>query len=543
MVGHGIKRTSHGARFLALTLCLMHMTAANSEEEFERGYPPDKAIEHLNRIKSIHDKTLIVNQPQKNTSELIKSGFVDTRKKEGLKNEPAQRTTIAEATPYTEPRQIELDGLNSISNNKSTKSLQGQVLSRLQTMESLHQSSAISTFSGRVDLVLGGTAYSTVASRRSIGSGSGSKLYTYPQNALSTNYRLTLDIKTTFSGIDYLLVRLRGGDFGSSAFSGYRAYVPTAGLDVAYEGDTKGNLQVTRLFYRLPLAGDQLEIVFGPAIQTTDMLATQPTIYSGGDYILEVFRQAGIPMAYAYEFNQTSWDTGTGLGAWIRSKRNLRGERISFSANYLSPIASHGYAAHGGLGATHSRGKFMSQLAYGSSMWQLSGVYSYSQAESLIGLGTPKGGGWLLPKSLAHTIGFNAFWQPKGPGLIPSISVGWGLSRISTQHLLDGSTEAVMSWMVGLEWSNAFVDDGALGIGITQPPWAVKLKEKAMRSDINTATELWYRYPISDKISLTPAIFYLNQPFGITTGKRGYGQTGNPRFNVLGALLKVSIIF
>ena len=85
-------------------------------------------------------------------------------------------------------------------------------------------------------------------------------------------------------------------------------------------------------------------------------------------------------------------------------------------------------------------------------------------------------------------------WRPADSGLIPSISTGF-----STSSFPDHS-----SWYVGLEWDNPFITGNSLGVGDTGYDYT---------EDNNTLWELFYSMPVTDNITVTPAITYLSKPF------------------------------
>ena len=56
--------------------------------------------------------------------------------------------------------------------------------------------------------------------------------------------------------------------------------------------------------------------------------------------------------------------------------------------------------------------------------------------------------------------------------------------------------------------------------------------------------ELYYQVALSDKVTVTPAVFYLSRPFGELTGTtESYGGVGANSFGALGALVKTTFKF
>ena len=85
------------------------------------------------------------------------------------------------------------------------------------------------------------------------------------------------------------------------------------------------------------------------------------------------------------------------------------------------------------------------------------------------------------------------------------------------------------SWSLGLEWSDVLIDGHSIGMGVGQP-------EIASTIDDGLVWEWWTSWPISDSISVTPALFLLTRPLGEATPSQRTVQQ-------LGALVKTSFRF
>ena len=406
------------------------------------------------------------------------------------------------------------------------------------------QFSTTTKLRGKADMVIGGTSYtgdygsySNLVTRDSKGAKTGPQ----PQEAVSFNYRITLDLDTSFTGKDLLYTRLRSGNFQNSAFSGNSSsYVPLAYLDAA--NNNADVLKIDKLWYMFPALGDNAMVFVGPRIENYYMLASQPTLYAAGDYILKFFKDRGAPGVYGNS-------SGAGAGFWVATDRAKDGTRVSWSNSYVARDGAKGNPGEGGIFTDNSEGKFVSQLAYGNSQWQISTAYAYTQSNMTMGRGTPLGGASVAPYSNASSWALNAFWQPEYSGWIPSISLGWEVSWFNgsddrSPASLNGARSQSQTWMAGLEWDDAFADDNALGFGIGGAQWMTALKGGETPNDGNMVMELWYKFQVSDNISVTPALFYLSRPFGQLTGTSArYGGAGTDSFGTLGYLVKSTFRF
>ena len=72
----------------------------------------------------------------------------------------------------------------------------------------------------------------------------------------------------------------------------------------------------------------------------------------------------------------------------------------------------------------------------------------------------------------------------------------------------------------GLTWNDVFQKKNALGAAIGQPRFVTKVErrgESDFVADGNYAMELWYKFQVTNKIAVTPAIYWLSRPYGFET--------------------------
>jgi hypothetical protein len=137
-------------------------------------------------------------------------------------------------------------------------------------------------------------------------------------------------------------------------------------------------------------------------------------------------------------------------------------------------------------------------------------------------------------------VGISGYWQPTNTGLIPSISAGWGVNSASsdTINVLDGAQS--QSWYVGLQWADAFLKGNALGMAVGQPTFFTKSGDNSVTkpNDGNYAWEWWYKFQVTDNISVTPALYYLSAPLG-----QLQKDDGGTTFTNFGGLVKTTFKF
>ena len=81
---------------------------------------------------------------------------------------------------------------------------------------------------------------------------------------------------------------------------------------------------------------------------------------------------------------------------------------------------------------------------------------------------------------------------------MPSISTGYATADE------EGVSDDIDSWYVGLEWSDVFVEGNSFGGAIGSAP--------AYEDGVdNTMWEVFYSFAVSDNITVTPAIFGIDE--------------------------------
>lgn len=364
------------------------------------------------------------------------------------------------------------------------------------------------------------------------------------------NYDLRLDLNTSFTGEDLLKTRLRAGNFGNSPFGG-GGYVGLDAMEVAFgeEGD-EDEVNIDRLYYQFPV-GDDFTVTAGAKVRQDDMLAVWPSAYPA-DTIIDFFTYAGAPGAY-------SLTLGGGGGIWWENNG------WSISASYVSANADNGNPnrddafvdATGGIGTDAAASNGTAQIAYAADQWGIAAAYSYTSGDN--GAGLYAGNATPLAQTLStqgttNSYGVSAWWSPEDPGWFPSISAGWGYNDVNENDNSDDfiDSAASQSWYVGLQWEDAFVEGNALGFAVGQPTFvtSVEYDDDVDASDFvadgNYAFELWYKFQVTDNISVTPAVFYLSRPLGDITDGDGPvfgGGRGDDTFNNFGGLVKTTFRF
>jgi hypothetical protein len=411
----------------------------------------------------------------------------------------------------------------------------------------------------------GGPAFTGVKNEDGTFTGSRRKSadnYNAAYGATTFNYDVRIELNTSFTGKDLLFTRLRAGNF-DNAFNGNG--VNLTALDVASNSDD--SVFIDRLYYRFPV-GNQLEFNIGARARNTEFLGAKPGVYGDGrgDKILDYFAVWGAPGVY----NKATGGFG---GVIWKPTYKLWGGRFSATANYVAPNSDVGgvstddndylcSSSEGGIANDCSRASFLAQLGWTSKQFGLSAAYRYGQAGSNFRRGTNfvASNSWWLANGESNSVAVNGYWQPLKSGWLPSISLGWGLNSISDN---DKTTNAAgvdfavprvtesQSWYVGLQWDNVFWQGNAFGMAVGQPTFATQLDRgdcdtcSDFTNDGNYAWEWWYKFQVTDNISITPAIYYLSRPLGMFTNSVNSDGSldRNKTFDLLGGLVQATFKF
>jgi len=374
--------------------------------------------------------------------------------------------------------------------------------------------------------------------------------------ATAFNYDLSLYLDTSFTGKDLLRTRLRAGNFGQGPWSGTNNPIGLNAMEIAFE-ENCGNgtdcgdvVAVNRLFYQFPI-GSSFTATVGGRVRQDDMLAMWPSAYPA-DTILDVFTYAGSPGTY-------NLNLGAGGGLWWKSGG------FSASISYVSANGddgSPGYSNNGekecggGIGTSCSQSTFTGQLGYGGDNFGLAVAYSLNKGGAGLygGNGTPLAVAASQYAESTNSVGVSGYWSPFNGGLFPSISAGWGISAyngdgfdyaasgIDANNWIDGARS--QSWYVGLQWSDVFWKGNAFGMAVGQPTFITSVQNSIPDSpntrtpnDGNYAWEWWYKFQVTDNISVTPAIYYLSAPLGQLQ------KDDNKSLNNFGGLVKTTFRF
>ena len=307
------------------------------------------------------------------------------------------------------------------------------------------------------------------------------------QDHISFNYDVKLNLDTSFTGKDLLRTTLRANNYQNSVFGG----AGSAALMDATNPSNVGTdgVALNRLFYQFPV-GKGVTATFGAKVRQDDMLAMWPSVYPA-DSVLDLFTYGGAGGTYTLNL-------GAGAGLWYQK------DAFSLSANFVSNEA----AAENSNAGVDDLYTFTAQAGYAGTNWGVALAYTYADFAGLY----------------ASNGGLSVYWQPSEAGFMPSISTGVGFG---TANIADADDN--YSWFVGLQWSDVGMKGNALGMAIgtsgqDQLGGPTTRGIVTDNGESNLAYELWYKFQVTDNISVTPAFFWIeNAASATTSGDDTYG--------------------
>ncbi|MBE9207024.1 carbohydrate porin [Nostoc sp. LEGE 06077] len=360
--------------------------------------------------------------------------------------------------------------------------------------------------------------------------------------------RVRLNLNTSFTGKDLLITGLQAYNFlggvdgsgslqrglglasdlltASSARTSFEPLFP--GLDVKTLSDQAANsVQLYKLLYVFPVA-DKLTLFAGTAAEATDAFPAITPFYGEGQESISRF--AGLnPVARV-----SGGTSGTGLASAagfifnISPQLDLRAlygsvnANISQEAGEIVPGVSNtplGAGVFGGSSVVSTQLTFKP-----SSSIDVGLNYAHSYHEiNILGTGLIRDDiGALAGVPLGTPVTLNSV----GGTLTWRFSPKVALSGYGAAMFVDDSSDAVdasttfTSWMVGLHFNDLFKSGNNAGILFGQPLFRSDAGGTAQLAPtgVNRATpyhlEAYYRFKLTDNISITPGAFVLFNPEG-----------------------------
>ena len=280
-----------------------------------------------------------------------------------------------------------------------------------------------------------------------------SPLVTDGDEAIEAYYGFQIDLSTSFTGEDSLDISLDAGNSGGAA------------TELDLNSTTNEALTVDGVSYTFPI-GDKVTAFVG---DNTDgsLLYSTACVYGGPGNTLDDCGAATAPLGSGTGTAAgASFDIGNGFAAAV----GYTGSGSSSSGLFTK----EGYDSYGGQ-LTYTGDSYGASVTYADTEDATAGDVTY----------------WAL----------NGYWTPSDSGSIPSISVGYEVGDPEAAGEKDTT-----QYFVGLQWDEA--GPGTFGVALgTDGAFAENATEYMVY-------EAFYSYPVNDGMTITPALFILENSTG-----------------------------
>lgn len=339
--------------------------------------------------------------------------------------------------------------------------------------------------------------------------------------------KTSLSFNTSFSGRDLLSLTMTANTINSPSNLGAAVDAATPGggypflpagtlnLDALNGPGTSvsPSFAIDGLKYAFPLG--PVNVVVGAAnTRAIDVLGTDGTFYNSQ---ISYLFTTGLPNIFSDSDAAPVASLGFNLpltATW------------SFGAVYSAQNAG----VNGGLDSTIGNGGLFStglqataQFAYRSTDGRVIGAlaYAYRNGPSYLPQDTQSYGGVNYGTFRAYTgptddpsalVGSSNLGLGVGWAIAPEmvVSAAYGISFLAAY----GNTSTVQAWNLGLQMPNLFGTGNEFGFAFGQAPYVTASTQPGGVDSGNFAVETYYRYQITDGISLTPAIYLVTNVTG-----------------------------
>jgi len=372
--------------------------------------------------------------------------------------------------------------------------------------------------------------------------------------AVVFQYSTILGLTTSFTGKDALVVDLYTSNFqpySASIFGFTPNLTGTYSTRLSFDAPPYNQrLSVADLFYRFPI-GNAITVKATAAGSevSNELIGTNLPFPAAYPYIQSISRFGRFDPIYYQTLGRpgfsADWQIGSGFnigGGYFGEFGGVIGGGPTPSPGGGSRSTSQAAIAQLSWFPTPKSFRFGTALTYvkatapAHSFYGLSGFTGSQYADQPFGtkyLTNPEG----VPTNAATTpVGINADHLSLGFGwnvlndlyLTGDVGVAraTAISSDATYQVNPGDTASIFEWNLGLAFNNLFGAGNVLTFVVGNPFRVVDHSNDAFPTEDTPAFafEWFYRFRVSDNISVTPAIFYLSNSVGQVNG--GLNNTG-----------------
>ncbi|MEZ2224994.1 MAG: iron uptake porin [Microcoleus sp.] len=312
-----------------------------------------------------------------------------------------------------------------------------------------------------------------------------------------------LQTVTTFTGKDRLRIELQSGNFKGRGFAEPSALNTFTSL-LSFQSDTDNKIQLSAVEYRFPVLNDRLVFTLRPVgFNLSSVLTANSPFYDNGRGAISRFGEAN-PILKIGDL-----DTGVGMD-W------LIGRRFRLQLAYGAKAGSSpSEGAIFGKDNWVAGGQFLFLLG-NSAQTGLTAIYGSSpngRLGTFTGSGAADASGFINQRSNIGAVGGSFQWRVTPRFTFATWGGVMGAYASKTQ-----SGAASTTFAVALGFPDLVQQGDLLGIVVGQPPSLVQYDDFSASTglpggkDFSLHAEAFYRFNLSDSVSVTPGFFLVTNP-------------------------------
>jgi len=316
------------------------------------------------------------------------------------------------------------------------------------------------------------------------------------------NYRVRLNLDTSFTGKDLLRTRLQ-----ASNTANFTDLAGSNSTRISYDGfaTAANTFEINRLFYRFPI-GESITAYLAPIGAPEDVISPLNPLESDSQGTISRFGRFSPLIRIASRSGPTGATSGLTVAGFDWKFTKDANLQVAYSA-------SNAAAAVGAGGVTGGDTKIAAQLVYRPSDNLTLGV-GYANAYTV---GNSLGSGLNQDGNIAAT---NAISGIKTDTVVGSLIWDitkkftfntWG-SYIFASNTGDGTTPisaTLTSWMAGFSGKDLFSEGDLAAIMFGQPLYTSSASPAPVGLTTPYHLEAFYRFRVSKNISITPGVFFV----------------------------------
>ena len=318
------------------------------------------------------------------------------------------------------------------------------------------------------------------------------------------NYLVRLQTATTFTGKDRLRLELGSANFTSRAFAGGQSFNTDMAI-VSYQTNTNDEFQIFKLEYRFPAFGDRVVFTFRPVnFSLNSVLTANSPYFDAGRGSISRFTDSS-PL-----FKIGRLDSGLGFDWLLTDKVRLQ---VAYGTRD-SENPGNGPTGQGGItDAGHSAtGVQFLTVPFDNVLTGVTYINAYSEdgyLDTYTGsLNADTSGGLRNPANI-NAVGGTVQWR-----VWEKITLGaWG-GWVFTNYINSDAHATSNTYLFSVGMSDPFGRQGDLFAVLFGKPLKLVDGDNGIQEDEDTSyhIETFYRYKLSDHITVTPGFFVVTNP-------------------------------